>query len=295
MQVFVALEHGLHATGDPVVLSTDDLWGKCVGDGRERIHRWVDAQLSEGTLEHDGGVEVGEGRCRSRVSKVIRRDVDRLERSDRPFGGGSDSLLHRSHLGREGRLVTHSGWGAAEKCGHLGTSLRETENVVDEEQHVLVLLIAEELCHRESGERNAKTGTWRLVHLTVDQCHLGLAQVFLVDNASIGHFPVEIVALTGALTHTSKHGVTTVGFCDVVDEFHDDNCLANTSTTEGADFTTLGERADKVDDLNAGCEEFCGSGLLYERWRGAVDAVTLLEFHITSFIDRITSDVEDTT
>lgn len=43
---------------------------------------------------------------------------------------------------------------------------------------------------------------------------------------------VEIVSFTGALADSSKDGVTTVSLGDVVDQLHDQDSLADTSTTE---------------------------------------------------------------
>jgi hypothetical protein len=140
--------------------------------GGERIHGRIDAQLGEGTLKHDGGVKVGEGVGRSRVGQVIRRHVNGLEGGDGTLLGGGDALLHGAHFGGEGGLVTHGGRRAAEEGGHFGTGLGETEDVVDEEEHVLVLLIAEVLGHGEGGESDAETGTWRLVHLAVTRATL---------------------------------------------------------------------------------------------------------------------------
>jgi len=51
------------------------------------------------------------------------------------------------------------------------------------------------------------------------QRDLGLREVLLVDDASLGHFVVEIVALAGALTDAGEHGETAVRLGDVVDEF----------------------------------------------------------------------------
>ena len=88
-------------------------------------------------------------------------------RGDRALVGRGDPLLQAGHFLGEGRLVTHGGRRAAEQRGHLGTGLGETEDVVDEEQHVLVVLVAEILGHGERGERDAETGAGRLVHLAV--------------------------------------------------------------------------------------------------------------------------------
>ena len=45
--------------------------------------------------------------------------------------------------------------------------LGESEDVVDEEQHVLALLVAEVLGHGEAGQGNAGARARRLVHLAV--------------------------------------------------------------------------------------------------------------------------------
>src|SRR6185295_15155412 len=45
---------------------------------------------------------------------------------------------------------------SAEQRRHLGTGLHEPEDVVDEQQHVLVLYVAEVLRHRERAQRDAE-------------------------------------------------------------------------------------------------------------------------------------------
>ena len=79
--------------------------------------------------------------------------------------------MEHTHLCTEGRLVAHSARNTAEECRHLGTRLGEAEDVVDEQEHVLVLLIAEVLCDGERRECNPSARARRLVHLTVDQGH----------------------------------------------------------------------------------------------------------------------------
>ena len=69
---------------------------------------------------------------RSRVSQVVRRNIDRLNGRDGAFLGGSDTLLESAHLSGKGRLVTNGGGHTAEQRGNLGTCLGETEDVVDE-------------------------------------------------------------------------------------------------------------------------------------------------------------------
>ena len=42
---------------------------------------------------------------------------------------------------------------------------------------------------------------------------------------------------------------------DVVDQLHDHDGLADARATERADFAALGERANQVDDFDAGLED----------------------------------------
>ena len=48
----------------------------------------------------------------------------------------------------------------------------EPEDVVDEEQHVLTLLVTEVLGDGETGERDTGAGARGLVHLPVHKCYL---------------------------------------------------------------------------------------------------------------------------
>ena len=77
--------------------------------------------------------------------------------------------LHGTHVSGQGGLVTDSRRDTTEQSGHLGTGLSESENVVNEEQHVLTLLVAEVLGDGEAGESDSGTGAGGLVHLTVDE------------------------------------------------------------------------------------------------------------------------------
>ena len=135
--------------GDVVVLLPDD---ERVEDARrrgQRVDRRVDAQLGDRALEADRRVQVGERRGRRRVGVVVGGHEDRLERGDGALLGGGDALLEGGHLGGEVRLVANRGRHAAEQRGHLGAGLGEPEDVVDEQEDVAALLVAEVLGHRE--------------------------------------------------------------------------------------------------------------------------------------------------
>ena len=178
---------------------------------------------------------MGEGGGRRRVGEVVGRHVDGLHRGDRALLRGGDALLQLAHLGGEGRLVADGGGDAAEERRHLGAGLGEAEDVVDEEQHVLPLLVAEVLGDGEGREGDAGAGAGRLVHLAVDQHALALREVVLVDDARLHHLVAEVVALAGALADAGEHREAAVLLGDVVDELHDEHGLADAGAAEEAD------------------------------------------------------------
>ena len=158
----------------------------------------------------------------------------------------------------------------------------------------MILFVAEVFGHRESRKGDAHTSTWRLIHLTVNQGDLRLAEILLVDNASFRHFVVKVITFTRALTHSSKHGVTTVAFGDVIDELHDDHGLTYTSTTKRTHFTTLGKRSDQIDDLNAGLKNFRTGILISEGRSSAVNRILFIVSHWATIIHGITGHIKDT-
>lgn len=72
------LEDFLDATGDIVVLGTNDVGVHDTGGGVQRVDGGVDAQLGDGTRQYSGGVQVSEGGGRGGVSQVISGHVDGL-------------------------------------------------------------------------------------------------------------------------------------------------------------------------------------------------------------------------
>ena len=223
--------------------------------GGQRIHGGINAELRDGTFQHDGRVQVRERRGGRRIGQVVGRHVHGLEAGDRTFLGRGDAFLQVAHFGGERRLVTDGAGRAAQQRGHFRTRLREAENVVDEQQHVLVLFVAEILGHRERGQRHAQTRAGRFVHLAVHQADLGaglddrqpvrpefrmtLFVLLHLDDAGLDHFVVEIVAFARALTDAGEHRDAAVQLGDVVDQFHDDDGLADAGAAERADLAAL--------------------------------------------------------
>jgi peptide chain release factor 1 len=125
--------------------------------------------------------------------------------------------------------------------------LEEPEDIVNEEKDVSALSVTEILGGGKSGETDAETGSWGLVHLAVDEAGL-------VEHAGILHFVPEVVTFTGTLTDAAENRVATVSLGDIVDELHDNDGLTNARSTEEADLSTLNVRGEEVDDLNTGLE-----------------------------------------
>ena len=106
---------------------------------------------------------------------------------------------------------------------------------------------------------------------------------------------VKIVALAGALTDASEHGETTVGFGDIVDQFENDDGLANARATEGSGFTALDEGGDEIDDLDAGLEDRGFGVLIGERGSGTVNGIFLLVRDGAAAIHGRTGDIKNAT
>ena len=102
-----------------------------------------------------------------------------LHGGDGTLLGGGNALLHATHVGGESGLVSDSGGDTSEQGRHLGTGLGETEDVVNEEEHVLALGVAEVLGDGQTGEGDTGAGAWGLVHLTVDKGDLGKIEKIL--------------------------------------------------------------------------------------------------------------------
>ena len=247
--------------------------------GSQRIDGRIDAQLGDGAREVGGGVQVGEGGRRGRVGVVVGGHVDGLHRGDGALLGRGDALLQLAHFGGQVGLVAHGRRHAAQQRRHFRAGLREAENVVDEQQHVLAFFVAEVLRHGQAREAHAQTGAGRLGHLAVNQRHFRFPPVLGIDDAGFLHLEPQVVALAGALAHAGEHRHAAVLHGDVVDQLHDDDGLADAGAAEQADLAAAQIGLEQVDDLDAGLEHLQLGGLLLEQRRRAVDGIVLLRVH----------------
>jgi len=135
----------------------------------QRIDGGEDGLGGDVARQNGGGVQVGERGRRRRVGQVIGGHVNGLDRGDRTILGRGDALLQNAHFLGQRRLIAHGRRHTAEQSGHLRASLSEAEDVVDEQQHVLVLLVSEVLSNGKTSKTDTGAGTWGLVHLSVHE------------------------------------------------------------------------------------------------------------------------------
>merc|ERR1719282_1521574 len=148
------------------MLGSDDVGVHDTAGRVKGVHGGVDASLGHRSGQDSGGVQVSEGGGGGGICQVVGGDVDGLHGGDGSLLGGGDPLLHPAHVSGQGGLVTHGGGDTTKQGGHFGTSLCESENVVNEKQDILSLLITEIFSHSESSESNTSSGAGRFVHLT---------------------------------------------------------------------------------------------------------------------------------
>ncbi len=166
------------------------------------------------------------------------------------------------------------------------TRLGESEDVVDEDQEITALLVAEVLRDRETGERDPEARARRLVHLTEDHRHL-------VDDARLLHLAEQLRPFARTLAYSAEDGVAAVLGCDVADQLLDNDGLARAGTAEDGRLPPFEERANQVDDLHARLEDLRLRRLLGERRRRTVDWIAPIALHVAFAVDRLADDVEE--
>jgi hypothetical protein len=249
LERLVVLEEFLDTTGSLVMDISEDEGIQHSGGRIEGIDSGVDTEFGKGSGEHSLGIQMGEGGGRGGIGKIISGYEHSLDGSDGSVSGGGNSFLEGTQIGGEGRLVTDSGRDTSEKGGHFGASLGESEDVINEQKHILVLFVSEVFSNGESGKSNTGSSTWGLVHLSVDEGGLG-AISFDINDTGFNHFVVEIVTFTGSLSDTSEHGVTTMGLGDIVNKLHDEYGFTDTSTTEESNLSSSSVGSKEINNLD---------------------------------------------
>ena len=205
---------------------------------------------------------------------------------------GGDALLQRAHVGRERRLVTDRRRDTAEQGRHFRAGLREAEDVVHEEQHVLAL-IAEMLGDGQAGQADTRARAGRLVHLAVNQRAFRAGTAALLVHAGFDELVIEVVAFARALADAGEHRIAAMRFRDVVDQFLDQHGLADAGAAEQADLAALGVRREQIHDLDPGDENFGFRRLVGVERRGLMDRAARFRLDRAGFVDRLADHVHD--
>ena len=182
------------------------------------------------------------------ISQIISWHVDGLHRCDRSGLSGGNALLEHTKISGKSWLITDSRWDTSEKSRHFRASLGESEDIINEKKHIFTLFISEILSEGDSSKSDTSSGTWWLVHLSVDKGSLGAWSE--LNDTRLNHFVVKIITLSCSFSDTSEHGETTVKLSNVVNQLHNEYSLSDTGTSEETDFTSFRVWSQKVDNLN---------------------------------------------
>ena len=181
---------------------------------------------------------------RRRIGEIVRRHVHRLDRGDGAGIGVGDPLLQPRQLGAHRRLIAETRRHLAHQARHLHAGLDEAEDVVDQQQHVAVLVVAEVLGHRQRRVPDAEPAARRLVHLAEDHHHVR-------QHAGFLHVAVKLLAFAAALADAAEDADALLVPDHVVDHLGEQHRLAHARAAEQPRLAAALERHQHVDDLDA--------------------------------------------
>lgn len=139
-----------------------------------------------------------------------------------------------------------------------------TVQVVDHEEHVLRLDVAKVLGHAHRRQSDEGPCAGRLLHLGED--HRGA-----IEHAASLHFLPQFEPFPRSFTDAGEHGDAFEPVDHVVDELGEDDRLPDAGAAEHRGASTRQERAEEVDDLDAGRVDHPLGGPVLGRRRPAVD------------------------
>ena len=104
---------------------------------------------------------------------------------------------------------------------------------------------------------------------------------------------VEVITLSGSLTHAGKHRQAGMLFRDIVDQLQHGHRLAYTGATEQTNLAALGKRADQVNNLHPGFQQVTPACLLFKAGRVTVNGHALCCVDRAGFVNRVTQYIHD--
>jgi hypothetical protein len=185
---------------------------------------------------------------RRRIGEIVRRHIHRLDGGDGAGIGVGDALLQPRQLGAHRGLIAQARRHLPHQAGHLHAGLDETEDIVDEQQHVAVLVVPEILGHRQRRVAHAEPAARRLVHLAEDHHHVR-------QHAGFLHLAVKLLAFATAFADAAKNADALVVPDHVVDHFGEQHRLAHARPAEQSRLAAALQRHQHIDDLDARLED----------------------------------------
>jgi len=112
-------------------------------------------------------------------------------------------------------------------------------------------------------------------------------------DLGLDEFVVEVVAFAGALADAGEDRIAAMRLGDIVDQFLDQDGLADARAAEQADLAALGVGRQQIDDLDAGDENLRFRRLIDIGRRRLMNGAQGLALDRTGFIDRLADHVHD--
>ena len=209
----------------------------------KRIHRRINPLFSDRPVQHDRRIKMRKGRRRSRIRKIICRNIHRLHRSNRPFIRGSNSLLQSSHLTRQGWLISYRRRDSSKQSGHLRSCLSKSEDIINKEQHIFSLFISKVFCHCQSCQSYSRSWTRSFVHLSINhRC--------FIEHPRFLHLVIKIVSFSGSFSNSSYYRYSAMLRSNIVNQLHHYDRFSYASPTKKSDFPSFQNWSKQINYLN---------------------------------------------
>jgi len=95
-------------------------------------------------------------------------------------------------------LIANPRWHLAHQAGDFHAGLDKAEDIVDEQQHIPLFVVAEVFGHRQRGMPHAEPCAWRFVHLAEEHHHFR-------QDARFFHVAVKLLAFATALADAAEN------------------------------------------------------------------------------------------
>src|SRR5262249_34664113 len=100
------------------------------------------------------------------------------------------------------------------------------------------------------------------------------------------------VSFPCALPDTCENRHSAMQLGDIMDKLHDDDGLADSGAAERAYLSSFHERANQVDDFDAGRQDLLGCRLIDQRWRKTMDRIIFVRFNRSALVDGSSRNVK---